>query len=131
MRDQALVTAGTGKLVDDGPVRSRPVRPQHIDAERRVGRDPGPPHGGEQLRPRADAGAAVAEIACGALEDGHLPAGRPQEMGREQPADRAADHQCALPCQSRLPLPNSRDDDGRSAARQGAMQRANLLLSRD
>ncbi len=64
---------------------------------------PDPPHHSEQFLARADAGAAVAEIAGGALEHGRVPARSAQQMRREQPADRAADHQGAWSGQRSLP----------------------------
>ena len=47
----------------------------------------------DELRMRAQPGAAPGELVGVALEHHDIPAGAAQEMCREQPAERAADHQ--------------------------------------
>ena len=49
----------------------------------------------DELRMRADAGAAAGEVLGVALEHDGVPAGAAQEMRRQQSAERAADHQDA------------------------------------
>jgi hypothetical protein len=89
--------------VDDAALPVEAKAALDADAERGIGRKPDPAHHGEQLITRADAGAAIAEVARGSLEHCHVPAGSTQQMGREQPANRAADHQCAWPRQVSAP----------------------------
>src|SRR5207253_2767321 len=49
----------------------------------------------DELRMRAQPGAAAGEVLGIALEHDGVPAGAAQEMCREQPAERTADHQAA------------------------------------
>jgi hypothetical protein len=67
----------------------------HIDPDSGIDVQPGAAQDGEQFLARADPGAAIAEIAGGALEDGRVPADGAEQVRGDQPADRAADHQGA------------------------------------
>jgi hypothetical protein len=102
MRDQALVTARTDSSWMTRPSRSRPTRPSTpIPIEASVA-SPDPAHHREQLFASADPRTSVAKVAGGSLEHRDVPAGVPQQMGGEQPADRSADHQCAWSSQCPL-----------------------------
>jgi hypothetical protein len=68
----------------------------HPYADRLVHGQAEAPYHRAQLFVSADAGAAARKIVSDALEDGDVPPDRAQRVGREQPADRAADHQSAL-----------------------------------
>ena len=94
----------------DAPIRSKSDAAKDVDAGGVPGGNAGVPHCGEQFRTGADAGAAVAKSADGALEHGDLPAGLAQQMGGEQTADRAADHQRPLPHLALAPWLSHRPD---------------------
>ena len=77
------------------------MRPAAIEADDGIDLDP---HGVveldadaredvDQLRVRAHPGAAAGEVLGIALEHHRVPAGVAQELGRQEPAERAADHQ--------------------------------------
>ena len=90
------------QLVDNAAVAIEADTPLDADPDRGVRGKPDPAHHREQLFAGADTGAAVAKVAGGALEHRDVPADVPQQMGGEQPADRAADHQCAWSSQCPL-----------------------------
>src|SRR5262249_36416715 len=66
-----------------------------LDAHRLVEIDANAAEYVDELRMGAEPGAAAGEVLGIALENDRVPAGAAQEMGREQPAERAADHQGA------------------------------------
>ena len=87
-----------GRALDERPagaVENDKRRDAH--AHRIVESDAEALHDLVQLRVRRDAGAAADEAFRVALIDDGVPAGAAQQVGGEQAADRAADHDCA-PC---------------------------------
>jgi hypothetical protein len=65
------------------------------DPEALVDLDPEPAEDRKQFVMRADAGAPGGEVVADAFEHIHLPSQVVQEVGGKQPAERAADHDCA------------------------------------
>ena len=70
-------------------------RPRRLDAHRLVEIDAGALEDGDELRMRAEPDAAARQFLVIALEHGGVPAGRAQQMRRDQPAERAADDEGA------------------------------------
>ena len=99
MRSQALAIPRTGTSQRTLPLRSRAMRERTFDPDRVVDADADPPHDREELFMDAEAGSAACQIAAGAFEYGDLPPDGAQQVRREQPAHRSADHQGARPIQ--------------------------------
>ena len=94
-------------LVNDGAAAVEADARVDPDARRRIEPDADPPHDGEKIFARADAGAAPRQILEAALEDGDLPAGAAQQVGGQQAADRAADDERAAGLHLALPIRRS------------------------
>ena len=73
------------QFVNDVAARSSPMRPSTSMPSERVGGKPDPAHHREQLLACADAGAAIAEVARGALEHAHVPAGLRSRWAANRP----------------------------------------------
>src|SRR5688500_18238671 len=67
----------------------------NVHAEALVERDADAREALEQLGVGDDAGAAADEVLAGMLEDVDVPAGASQQVGGEEPAQRAPSDQCA------------------------------------
>ena len=77
----------------------------HANAHGLVERDAGALEDCDQLRVCAKADAAAGQLLLVALEHDRVPAGRPQHVRNDQPAQRAADHQHAAGRHPLLPSP--------------------------